>query len=896
MITATLTLALALSAQTAATPDLRAESQYYSVDYLTPPEGAVLEVGGMAWMPDGRLAVSTRRGQVWLVENALAEDPSDARFHLYAEGLREGLGMAVVEGELFVLQRGELSRLRDVDGDDRIDHIDTIANGWGLSGNYHEFAFGLPVTPEGDFIISLNVSFFSPKWWHGKSPQPWRGWMMRIGMDGSMEPVALGLRSPAGMGYDAQGRLFVTDNQGDWMASSPIFHIKEGAFYGHPASLKWTDEYRTSQSEPSDTIPPARANHREDASVWIPYEWSRSTGALMADASRGKFGPFTDQLLVAELTNGMLLRAQMETVRGQLQGAVWPMRRKVGSLSRLLQAPDGTVIGGMTNRGWGGLSPADGLARIRWTGVAPMEMKSVRLLQRGFEVEFTRPVAAELNLAPSNVQLTHFDYDYWWEYGSPERDTRVIDVRSLHLSRDRTRLTILTGELEPARVARLRFQGVVAEGGFPLLHDTCAYTIRQLPEGPLTELSVAKIVPPPPARGSGEDGWLRLTWGDALDAFDSSGWELCSAEVAESDPTRFVIKEGNGALVNTAPDASEFVSKSDFRDYDLTFDFKLPEGASAGVLLNGSYEFLLSDADQLETSTKSLGTLVAGLVEGGAGVAPARNAYRGTDMWHAVEVNFRAPRFDATGNKIKNAVLQRLKVDDILLHERVELTGPSQGATRTDESAMGPVIFRSHNGSLALGDIRIRPTRVEGEILAGKPKGDGWQAFFGESGIDDWTAEGEAIWELEDGVLVGEGPQGHLFSPRSDYKDHELRMWAKISDGGNSGIYMRATPTGDWPTGYQAEINASFPDAQKSGSVYDVFPLLTHLVGPDNWFEYGLRCEEVAGGTRIRVWMNGILVSDNIDASSRHKAGHIAIQQHHESSVVEIRDAWVRDF
>ena len=107
-------LVLALGALAAVQADPFDEGRFYAVDYLTPPDSAVLEVGGMDFLPDGKLVVSTRRGEVWMVENPLADDPAEARFSLFAEGLWEGLGLAVVDGEIFVLQRGELSRLRDV--------------------------------------------------------------------------------------------------------------------------------------------------------------------------------------------------------------------------------------------------------------------------------------------------------------------------------------------------------------------------------------------------------------------------------------------------------------------------------------------------------------------------------------------------------------------------------------------------------------------------------------------------------------------------------------------------------------------------------------------------------------------------------------------------------------
>ena len=73
--------------------------------------------------------------------------------------------------------RSELSLLLDHDKDGRCDEVRCISNGWGLSGNYHEFAFGLPIDRAHDAFVALNVGFWEPKWWHGKSKAPWRGWI-----------------------------------------------------------------------------------------------------------------------------------------------------------------------------------------------------------------------------------------------------------------------------------------------------------------------------------------------------------------------------------------------------------------------------------------------------------------------------------------------------------------------------------------------------------------------------------------------------------------------------------------------------------------------------------------------------------------------------------------------
>ncbi len=832
----------------------------YTVDYLTPPEGDALEVGGMDFLPDGRLVVSTRRGQVWLVEEPLASDPADARFDLFVEGLWEGLGLTVEpDGDsgpkIFVLQRGELSLLRPNESG----FIATVSDDWGLSGNYHEFVYGLPRDAEGNFYISLNVAFLSPKWWHGKSPVPWRGWVLRVAPTGETTPVACGFRSPCGIGMNAAGDLFVTDNQGDWMPASPIFHVKEGGFYGHPASLDWTPEYLESQAKASDTIPPERANDREPAAVWLPYKWSRSPGNLVPDVTGGKFGPFEEQLFLAELTNGMILRVQLEKVRGEYQGAVFPFLRDVGSACRVAFAPDGTLFVGMTNRGWGGRPPASGIARVRWNGTTPMEMRTVRLLQDGFEIDLTLPVAADCAITPDSVALTQYDYDYWWEYGSPERNTTAIEVTSTELSDDRRRLTVRTAGLTPAMMARLVLSGVVGVGGAPLHNDEFAYTINQLPEGEPTDQHVAKIVPPPPARESGAEGWLRLTYGDATDGWNHSGWELCDAELDPDDPTKLRTQKGVNALTNTLSDEpSDYVSKHVFGDASIHVEFLLPQGGKSGVRVMGRYAIELADREPMA-----------------AGV------------WHDLDVDFRAPRFDAEGNKTENAKFLRVKVDDVLVHEELELPEPSPGALGP-EVALGPLVLVGTSGPVGFGNVRVRPAREADETK-------GWKRIFNGEDLDGWTISDDGLWYVEDETIVGEGPRSHLFSPRDDYRNVDIRAKVKIGDGGNSGLYFRTAYGPGWPAGYEAQINSSYADPQKTGSLYGLAPVKTHLIPPDTWFDYRVTCRDVEAGTHVVIRVNGVVITDYVDAERKYESGHIALQQHHDGSVIEVRDFEVRD-
>ena len=856
----------------------------YHVDHLALPGDEVIEVGGLAFLPDGTLLASTRRGQIWRIENALAEDPRDARFHLWAEGLQEGLGLATVGEEVYVLQRGELSRVSDTDGDDRVDRVETISMDWGLSGNYHEFGFGLPRDDAGSFYASFNVGFWDPQWWHGQSRAEHRGWVLRFAPDGTTTPVASGFRSPCGLGRNAVGDIFVTDNQGDWMPACPLYHLVEGRFYGHPASLSWTEAYREAGVKPSDTNPVGL--ERAPAAVWFPYKWSRSAGNMVHDGTGGQFGPFQDQLFVAELTNGRVLRVQLEKVRGEYQGACFKFRDRVGSACRVVFAPDGTLFCGLTNRGWGGLSPTHGIARVRWTGVTPMEMERVHLLQRGFEITFTQPVAGVVE--PRQVMLTQYDYDYWWEYGSPERATTTIEVLSTTLSEDRRALTVLTAGLEPAMCARCVISGVMSESGAPLAHEEFNYTINQLPEGELTTEHVAKLVPPPPGKEGSGQGWLQLSYGDALDVFDAEGWTLCEPIAEPERRGAFRIEEGDSAIVNTAEGCGELLSEAVFGDCEVELHFMLPPGGNSGVYLQGRYEVQLADSmGVVEPGPGDCGGIYPG--PGWAGSAPNANAFGGSGIWHRLTIEFYAPRFDANGRKIQDARIDEVWIDDVLVQEAIELPGPTHGGW-DGEVALGPLRIQGDHTQVALRGIKVKPVRPRWDP-------EGWEVLFDGTSIEGWHIMNDGFWELDDdGALVGEGGMSHIFSPRGDYTDFEARARMKISDGGNSGFYFRTTLGEGWPKGYEAQVNSTYPDPQKTGSLYSIAPIHASLVAADTWFDYGVRCVDTEEGTHITITINGAIVTDVIDKERRHASGHFAIQQHHDGSVISVQRVEVREF
>ena len=203
------------------------------------PPDTVIEPGGIDLLPDHRLIVGSRRGEIWMVEGALATPPQP-KWKLFAHGLHEMLGPGL-EGRLALRHpaaRASIA-LKDTDGDGRADVFETVSDGWGISGDYHEYAFGSQFDKDGNIwvVLCLTGSF--------TSDVQYRGWCVRghaRRQDRSRRAAAI--RCPGGIGFNAEGDVFYTDNQGPWNGSSSLKQLKPGGFVGHPDGNRWYDRRR----------------------------------------------------------------------------------------------------------------------------------------------------------------------------------------------------------------------------------------------------------------------------------------------------------------------------------------------------------------------------------------------------------------------------------------------------------------------------------------------------------------------------------------------------------------------------------------------------------------------------------------------------------------------------
>jgi glucose/arabinose dehydrogenase len=463
------------------------EEDYYKILTFAIPRDVVLEVGALELLPDGTLAVATRRGEIYLVARPFADDPSqDPGFVRFAHGLHEVLGLTYRDGWLYVTQRGELSRLKDSDGDGRADVFETVADAWEIGGDYHEYAFGSKFDREGQLWIALCLtgSF--------TSDHKYRGWALRVSPEGKVIPTCSGLRSPGGLGMNASGDMFYTENQGPWNGACSLKHLKPGSFQGHPAGLRWYKDAPELGPRPRD--PESGSRMMVEAkkipellppAVYFPYpKMGQSASGIACDTTGGKFGPFADQMFVGDQSASTINRVVLEKVQGRYQGVCIPFRSGFASgVLPILQAKDGSLFVGETNRGWGSRgSKPYALQRLVWTGKVPFEILAMSVRPDGFDLTFTEPVDPVSAGDPNSYRISAYTYIYQASYGSPEVDQTFPKIDRVTVSDDARSVQLVLSKLEEGQIHELHLDGVRSAQKQPLLHKEAYYTLNYLPE------------------------------------------------------------------------------------------------------------------------------------------------------------------------------------------------------------------------------------------------------------------------------------------------------------------------------------------------------------------------------------------------------------------------------
>ncbi len=207
-----------------------------------------------------------------------------------------------------------------------------------------------------------------------------------------------------------------------------------------------------------------------------------------------------------------------------------------------------------------------------------------------------------------------------------------------------------------------------------------------------------------------------------LSAFQnpSSVWRVVGSVSGNPASAALTAQPGTGVLLNTPGKTlyqrgDNLITTAPHGDVHLELDFMLPKGSNSGVYLMGRYEIQLFDSWGVQRpKLVDCGAIYqrwdekrgAGR-EGFEGFPPRQNAARAPGLWQHLSIDFEAPRFDASGKKTRNARFVKVSLNNTLLHENIELSGPTRASTFNDEAPQGPLMLQGDHGPVAFRNLSI---------------------------------------------------------------------------------------------------------------------------------------------------------------------------------------------
>jgi hypothetical protein len=231
------------------------------------------------------------------------------------------------------------------------------------------------------------------------------------------------------------------------------------------------------------------------------------------------------------------------------------------------------------------------------------------------------------------------------------------------------------------------------------------------------------------AASGAEEGarWLELTGDRELSAWaaPTDGWVTGGGtDLDPQNPKRLLARPGAGVLVNSAGKARNLLSKENLQDVEVHVEFLIAKGSNSGIKLMGLYEIQIVDSHGVKELT---GDHCGGVYPRAEdkpryhhidkGMPPRSNAARPAGEWQTLDIVFRAPRFDAEGKKVEPARFVKVMLNDVVIHENVDVPYPTGSAWRLKkEVASGPLMLQADHGPVAFRNVRVRPWAGKGRL------------------------------------------------------------------------------------------------------------------------------------------------------------------------------------
>ncbi len=419
-------------------------------------------------LDDGGVALTSLRGHVWIARDTDQDGQLDSA-SIFAEGLAAPYGIVADENSLLVSHKPEILRLEDTDADGRADRFNVMASGWGYSDDYHDWTTGLTRSKSGALYAGLGSDYSQNK--RPEDNDRWRGTVLKIETNGTIEPVAYSLRFPMGLAFDRDEHLFVTDNQGVQNTFNELNMVIPGKHYGVPS------RHERPLKEEAET--PA---------LMIPHPWTRSVNAIAFFPDDYPIVDLRGHGVGCEYDTRCLIRFTTQMVDGVMQGACYRLSRVsekgggenfVGPVACSFGKDGALWIGSIWDSGWQGGANTGCIEKIRPANTMPNGIREMRAVADGFEVTFFRAVEASGATDPSNWSLQGYTRKWQGSYATPDSDRHSLKINEIEAVKPETFL-LRTESVKAGYVYELSVKESL-DGSGRLWPAEAHYTMKKVP-------------------------------------------------------------------------------------------------------------------------------------------------------------------------------------------------------------------------------------------------------------------------------------------------------------------------------------------------------------------------------------------------------------------------------
>ena len=414
------------------------------------PWDSWMRFGGFDFFADGeRAAICTWNGDVWIV-SGIGLSLERLTWQRIATGLFQPLGLKIVDEQIYILGRDQITILHDLNGDGEADFYQNFNNDQQVTEHFHEFAMDLQTDAKGNFYYMKGGR-------HALDALiPQHGTLIRVAQDGSKsEILANGFRAPNGLLVTPDGQFISSDQQGHWVPANRINLIKAGGFYGYMWSYH-QGERPTAFDEPLAWIHPS-IDRSPSSFVWV---------------NSDRWGPFQNRIISPSYGMGKLELVLREDVDGVVQGGLtrFPLDFETGIMRGRFHPGDGQLyLCGLF--GWAGnKTRPGGFYRVRYTGKPAHMPSQLRVARDGVVIRFTNPLDPNSATDPGNYHVQVWNYRWTEKYGSPdfkldgEEGRDQLPVETVALATDRRSVFLKLPGLVPVMQMHIDFNLRGADG------------------------------------------------------------------------------------------------------------------------------------------------------------------------------------------------------------------------------------------------------------------------------------------------------------------------------------------------------------------------------------------------------------------------------------------------